>query len=150
MEMNKKERVATEEKILEKQVIENKPARALRRRKATAMAGWFSFHVGGSLQAAQNDQWNSAAPAVLETVSGVTQSVGGNDSFLATSSGIAIIAVSLIGFTLLSYSLITAGKRGWGWLVLCFAGGVILIFARLGVSLFNEISSPNSVQDWDN
>jgi hypothetical protein len=68
---------------------------------------------------------------------------------IVTGSGFAIIAASLITFTLVSYSLLSAGKRGWGRATLCIAGGILMIFVKLATSLFKQVSSDNGIQDRD-
>jgi hypothetical protein len=149
--MNKKEKAKIDGETVEKWVTRNDRTLASQRRRLTAMvctlAVWFSFSVGQSVQAAQSDHWNSATPVVSE--SGVPQAVGVTESLLATSSGLAIIAASLITFTLISYSLLSAGKRGWGWATLCIAGGILMIFVKLATALFQEVSSDDGIQDWD-
>lgn len=132
--------------------VEKRPSMLGRRLTAMVctIAVWFSFIIGSTVQAAQNEMAFSAAPTLSETASGVQQYSGIADSLLGTNSGITIIATTLFTVAIISYSLFTSGKRGWGWSMICVSAGIILIFARFGISLFNEIASPNSVQDWDN
>ncbi len=137
---------------MENEIAQTKRKRSLRLNKLVAVvcffAAWVCFNVDQLTNAAQSNPVFTAAPAVSGPV-GAPQSTVVANSMISTSSAIAMAAAPLIVFTLISYSLLSSGKRGWGWTTLTLAAGVILMFARLGISLFNEISSPNSIQDWD-
>ena len=58
-------------------------------------------------------------------------------------------AVVLPATILLIYSLVTRGKIGTGWKAVCLATVVATFMARIALSLFYEITSENSIQDWD-
>ena len=151
--MNRKEKARIKEENVEKWVPTNqRRLRSLTGRLIAivcALAIWFSSNVGDSLQAAPSNHWISVPTIVSDTASGVSTTVGVADSLLVTSSGIAILTSSLIALTLIGYSLLTTGKRGWGWATLCLAGGALMIFVRLATALFQEVSSDNGIQDWD-
>lgn len=64
-------------------------------------------------------------------------------------STIATVAL-LVGFSLVAYSIATAGKNGWGWFTMCVAVGVIAFCGRFTTSLIREVaSSGDCPPDWD-
>ena len=136
---------------MEKQHTKFKSRSSLRARKLVALACtiavWFSFNVCDSLQASQSDFAISAAPATSQISSVVPPQSA--DSLLATSSGVAVVAITIITIVMLAYSVLSSGKQGWGWVTLCIVASIIMVLARLGIALFREISSANSIQDWD-
>lgn len=102
-----------------------------------------SFSFGEPIQAAQNVSSGISQPPV---------SAGfalANDLTWANPTPIAAATAALVTITLITHSLLTSGKQGWGWATLCVLAGTLMIIVRLAVSLFREISSANSIADWD-
>ena len=61
-----------------------------------------------------------------------------------------IVTVALFAALLLTvYSLLTTGKRGWGWMVVGFIASVIAIIGKGILSVFVEITSEYCPPDWD-
>ena len=58
-------------------------------------------------------------------------------------------AVLIPATVLLIYSLLTRGKIGTGWKVVCLAAMMATLLSRLAISIFCEITSANCIQDWD-
>lgn len=112
------------------------------------VAVWFSFNIGSSILAAQDSPYHVVSDSAA-TVSSLPYHSAVAKPFLASGTGLATVAASIVGIVLMAYNLLTFGKNGWGWTTVCMVGAVFLIFARLGVSLFREVSSANSIQDWD-
>lgn len=67
-----------------------------------------------------------------------------NVSF-ATIGEIVFFAACL----LTGYSLLTAGKRGWGWFALSIMLGMIAVITKIGLSMFVEVTRDYCPPDWD-
>ena len=116
-----------------------------------AITVWFSFNMGGSLQAAQNDL--SVGAATEPAMSSTTPSVNTTsfaETLMSNTPEIAIAAVSIISIALLGYNLVASGKRGWGWMTLCIIAAIGAMFGKMIVAMFQEVSAANSIADWDN
>ena len=72
-------------------------------------------------------------------------------SYLIEHAGfeIIVVAVSLIAAGLIGYSLITSGKRGWGWISICIVTATLAFLLRIGISMFVEMSVATGPNDWD-
>ncbi len=70
-------------------------------------------------------------------------------SDLSNYSLLIAAAVLLPATILLTYSLVTRGKTGTGWKAICITSVVATFLARVALSIFYEITSENSIQDWD-
>ena len=137
-----------------------------------AVTVWFSFNLGDSLYAAQR-RLSVSAPALKHTTEAKSGgiAVGGiavegiavegieghgvagealtNGIALADGSGLVAAAISVFVVSLVGYSLLTAGKQGRGWLVVCIVAGLILFVGKLGLAMFTEVSASNYPSDWD-
>jgi len=120
---------------------------------------WFSFNLGDSLHAAQR-RLSVSAPAVEHTTGakpgGIAiegQGIAGealtNEIALADGSGIIAAVISTFVVSLVGYSLLTTGKQGRGWLVVCIIAGLILYVGKLGLAMFTEVSTSHYPSDWD-
>ncbi len=118
-----------------------------------AAAVWFTFNLGGSLQAAQQERSTGAVPAESGQAIGFDGLVGADltiaGSMFNSTSSVTIAAVSLITISMLGFNLASSGKRGWGWMTLCVFASLIAILGKLGISMFLEISADNEIHDWD-
>ena len=73
-----------------------------------------------------------------------------NTKFDLTACSSLLVTTALLPATiLLIYSLMTRGKIGTGWKAICLASVVATFMARIAISIFCEITSENSIQDWD-
>ncbi len=98
----------------------------------------------------------SPEKAVVETLSQSTevspQSTSHDYEFwglqLPGWSQIAELAI-LIAVFLAGYSLMTAGKRGWGWVLATFIFGMLMGVVRCVLSMFLELTSDYGPPDWD-
>ena len=70
-------------------------------------------------------------------------------SDLSNYSLLITTAVLLPAIILLTYSLVMRGKTGTGWKTICITSVVATFLARVALSIFYEITSENSIQDWD-
>ena len=132
-----------------------------------AVTVWFSFNLGDSLYAAQR-RLSVSAPALKHTTEaksggiavegiavegieghGVAGEALTNGIALADGSGLVAAAISVFVVSLVGYSLLTAGKQGRGWLVVCIVAGLILFVGKLGLAMFTEVSASNYPSDWD-
>ncbi len=113
-----------------------------------AITVWFSFNLGASLQAAQNDSIGATANPALSSAESAS-SAPLSETLMSHTPEIAIAAVSLISISLLGYNLVSSGKGGWGWMTLCIVATILAMFGKMIVSLFQEISAANSIADWD-
>lgn len=68
---------------------------------------------------------------------------------LTDCSELLVTAALLPASILLIYSLMTRGKIGTGWKAICLASAIAAFMARIAISIFCEITSENSIQDWD-
>jgi hypothetical protein len=128
---------------------------------------WFAFNLESTLQAAQRGNANelrtaSVVGAPMDSASDQAPSVDSDampnetslnstdqGSFLLSSTGIIVTIVSMVAVGTMGYSLASAGKRGWGWVAVCLVGSLLALIVKLAVSMFQEISTENSVADWD-
>jgi hypothetical protein len=62
---------------------------------------------------------------------------------------IVVLAVALSLTGVIGYSLITTGKRGWGWFSLCVVAATLAFFFRIAISMFVEMSVATGPNDWD-
>jgi hypothetical protein len=114
-----------------------------------AITVWFSFNLGGSLQAAQNDLTIGAAPETAFATPSQPSNATFSETLMSNAPEIAIVAVSLISFVLLGHNLAAFGKRGWGWMTLCIIAALGAMFGKMIVAMFQEVSAANSIADWD-
>jgi len=85
---------------------------------------------------------------VVKTEQPANQSL--NPEFDLSSYSLLIAAAVLLPATiLLTYSLVLHGKTGTGWKTICSTSVVATFLARVALSIFYEITSENSIQDWD-
>lgn len=105
-----------------------------------------SFGFGESIQAAQMDSAASAISLASPMTIGAMPKA--NLSW-ANPAPVVATAATLITITLLAHNLLTSGKQGWGWATLAVFVGVFLLAVRVAVSVFREVSSANSIADWD-
>ncbi len=68
----------------------------------------------------------------------------------AKPAGLDLAAVAFFMVALLTgYSLLTAGKRGWGWWGLMCLAGAAGVFLKLFLAMFVEVTSEYCPPDWD-
>ena len=97
-------------------------------------------------QLEQNGQTETSV--VVKTEQPANQTLN-SKSDLSNYSLLIAAAVLLPATILLTYSLVTRGKTGTGWKAICITSVVATFLARVALSIFYEITSENSIQDWD-
>jgi cytochrome bd-type quinol oxidase subunit 2 len=55
----------------------------------------------------------------------------------------------LLAVFLLGYSLLTAGRRGWGWATIVALATLLLAIGRIFLSMFLEVTTDYGPPDWD-
>ena len=116
-----------------------------------AVTIWFSFIASHSIQGAQIDSSVAAGQSTSDSVMPNTDMLPASPIDLpGIEWGSITTIVASVGALLIGFNLMTAKKQGWGWSILCVAGAVLAIFARMSASLFCEISSDaTGISDWD-
>ena len=113
---------------------------------------WFSFNLGQSLEAAQRDLSIGAVQAGPEAVTGPFLEAANAEiagPLLATGSELALAVLAITAVALGGYNLLSHGKQGWGWAILCIFASVVAFIGKLGIAMFCEVSSKNEIADWD-